>query len=90
MCMFRVLWWPVWSWVQGEWARNMREGSGVEVLVTGERYDGQWSKNLRHGRGVIRFSSGKLRRGIWRNGEIGLWESEEYLPEGVALDGVDG
>jgi hypothetical protein len=58
----------------------MREGTGVEVLVSGERYEGQWSANQRHGRGTVRFSSGMLRKGIWRHGEVGLWESEEYLP----------
>lgn len=71
--------------LQGEWVRNMREGTGVEVLVTGERYEGQWSANQRHGRGTIRFSSGMLRKGIWRHGEVGLWESEEYLPPSELL-----
>ncbi len=65
--------------------RNNREGMGTEVLVTGEKYTGQWSGNQRHGRGTIRFSSGMMRKGIWRQGEVGMWETEEYLPPADAI-----
>ena len=46
-----------------------RNGHGVRVWVTGDKYEGQWSDNLMHGAGIVRKASGGKFEGTFRWGK---------------------
>ncbi len=47
----------------------MKEGRGVEIFETGDRYEGQFKANKREGRGTYSFkASGHCYEGEWKGG----------------------
>ena len=37
---------------EGEYAADLKEGSGKYTFANGDSYDGQWKAGLRHGQGT--------------------------------------
>ena len=39
----------------GEWSHGVREGYGVEIFESGERYEGDWAQDVYHGEGILNY-----------------------------------
>lgn len=56
----------------GDWKENLKEGFGIQIYKSGDKYEGLWMANKRHGQGTYwKNEGGKLRReytGDWVEG----------------------
>ncbi|OQS05054.1 hypothetical protein THRCLA_02764 [Thraustotheca clavata] len=53
----------------GEWSHGVRDGYGVEIFESGERYEGEWSQDVYHGKGTAVYEDGSRFEGTFNYGK---------------------